>query len=575
MKLYDLLVFFPRGIIASIAKTIRSDIMEESKEIIAQKKLYHFSDEKGIEAILKSGYIKPSDAVTSYGKKVAFMFGGLPTLDEFASNLDREIFPYENPAQIYNAIEIDIKKEELGNYKVRPFADSAVMYEGYCVLPNERAKSVQVVADLKRDENGEPILDENGRAVGIELRKRTREEIEQSPDEYIPKQDYLDFIKILQKEYGYRTDSKKPPQVFGKVNKVVHIAKASVNNVKDSVSNNVNYFDYFKNKLVNLFKRKEKMLDEPADMKIDRRLNEKAFLNRKNPYKDKNFAKAVGKFQQKDGLPQYDFATILKEFNNSRSGMFLREKREQIDKKPIRKNGIHGMGHMDRVAMLSLMIAEKEGILKENSTRERELLTYAAYYHDIGRIGDQGPHAKRSARKIKKLDLTYLDGKKFSDEDKKIVQLLAEGHEGNDDNIFKLFEKYEINEENKEFIRKLLYIIKDADALDRARLTISKIDSTVTDLNPDYLRLDSSRRFLETSYGLEDLTSQVSVENLLNYGNQRVGEKYSKKIDDGEKFSESLRVSDFKERQEAYNLKKLENRSNIEIKKQDNERDTE
>ena len=557
MKLYDLLVFFPRGIIASIAKTIRSDIMEESKEIIAQKNLYHFSDEKGIEAILKSGYIKPSDTITSYGKKVAFMFGGLPTLDEFASNLDKEIFPYENPAQIYNAVEINIKKEELGNYKVRPFADSAVMYEGYCVLPNERAKKVQVVADLKRDENGESILDENGRPVGIELRKRTREEIEQSPDKYIPKQDYIDFMKILQKEHGYRANSRKSPQMFGKINKVVDIAKASMNNVKDSVSNNINYFDYFKSKLINLFKRKQKMLDEPANMKIARRLSEKTFLSRKNPYKDKKFAKAVGKFQQEDDLPQFDFAMILKEFNNSRSGMFLREKREQIDKNPIRKNG---MGHMDRVAMLSLMIAEKEGILREDSTRERELLTYAAYYHDIGRIGNQGPHAKRSARKIKKLDLTYLDGKKFSDEDKRIVQLLAEGHEGNDNNIFKLFEKYEVNgDENKEFVRKLLYIMKDADALDRSRLTISKLDSTVTDLNPDYLRLDSSKRLLETSYGLEDLTAQVSIDDLLNYENQRVGEKYEKTNSQHKNFDEYIRVNDFKQREEAHRNSKLEN----------------
>ena len=89
------------------------------------------------------------------------------------------------------------KKEELNNYKVRPLADEAVLYEGYCVLPKERTRTVEMVADLKRDEKGNPILDEKtGKFAGIELRPRTEKEIQESPDKYIPKRK-MDANKYL------------------------------------------------------------------------------------------------------------------------------------------------------------------------------------------------------------------------------------------------------------------------------------------------------------------------------------------------------------------------------------------
>ena len=169
----------------------------------------------------------------------------------------------------------------------------------------------------------------------------------------------------------------------------------------------------------------------------------------------------------------------------------------------------------------------KEGIIKEDSTREREILTYASYYHDIGRIGNNGPHAKRSAKKIEKLDLNYLDGKPFSDVDKRLVEFLAEGHEGKDDSVDKLIQKYNIPEQDVEMAKNLLWTIKDADALDRARLATNLKVSTVTDLNPKFLRLDSSKRLMEASYGLEYLTSVTNIGEILNYKNEKVNEKYN------------------------------------------------
>ena len=251
----------------------------------------------------------------------------------------------------------------------------------------------------------------------------------------------------------------------------------------------------------------------------------KSFLGRKNPYGDKKFAIAVSEFQ-KQGLTQLDLQKILPDFVNSKDGVFLRDKYNQIDKNPINQTGIHGIKHNDRVAILSLIIGQEEGTLKEESTREREILTYAAYYHDIGRKMPIGPHAKRSAKLFSNLKLTTLEGKPLSSEDKRITQLLIEGHEGKDEKVEKLIKKYNIADQDVEMVKNLTNILKDADALDRSRLAIDTPIATITDLDPKYLRLNTSKRLIEASYGLEYLTKKVNTNDLFNYKNENVDKHY-------------------------------------------------
>ncbi len=69
--------------------------------------------------------------------------------------------------------------------------------------------------------------------------------------------------------------------------------------------------------------------------------------------------------------------------------------------------------------MLSMIIAEKEGIIEtDKDDRTKDILLTAAYYHDIGRkkgfiVDNYGPHSKSSARKIKRMDLFYLNGESY------------------------------------------------------------------------------------------------------------------------------------------------------------------
>ena len=64
-----------------------------------EKKLYHFSSRENIDKILESGYIKTSDVFTSYGKKVSFMFAGLPSINSLLTNLNTS--PSTSTAKTY------------------------------------------------------------------------------------------------------------------------------------------------------------------------------------------------------------------------------------------------------------------------------------------------------------------------------------------------------------------------------------------------------------------------------------------------------------------------------------------
>ncbi len=359
---------------------------------------------------------------------------------------------------------------------------------------------------------------------GIELRKRTKEEILESPDKYIPKEDYLKYMMEKRKEYGYLEGDNIFSKTYNDLSDIAAGGKLELNEVKRSTKKNL--VSVLKSFFKNL--KKQELLDENKESKISRLISDNSYLDRKNPYRDKKFALAVANFQSQ-GLLQYDLKDILPEFINSKNGLFLREKYKQIDKSYIKKSNIHGIEHDNRVAMLSLMIAKDEGIIKEDSDREREILTYSAYYHDIGRILDVGPHSKRGAKIANNIEFRDLNYKKLPEKDINIIKMLIEGHEGSDKNIDKLLKKYQISDEDKNMAKNLLYVLKDADALDRSRLTINTPFATITDLDPKYLRLDTSKKLMNVSYALENLTHHIkNQEDILNYKNQNPEEHYYK-----------------------------------------------
>ena len=86
---------------------------------------------------------------------------------------------------------------------------------------------------------------------------------------------------------------------------------------------------------------------------------------------------------------------------------------------------------------------------------------------------------------------------------------LIEAHEGNKNKIYKMIEKYNIEDPKAiEQLLKLNSILRDADALDRVRLDV-KFPKYRVNLKPKYLDNKTSKQLLNASYQLEFLTEQI------------------------------------------------------------------
>ena len=148
---------------------------------------------------------------------------------------------------------------------------------------------------------------------------------------------------------------------------------------------------------------------------------------------------------------------------------------------------IHGVTHNERVSMLACYIGTKEGLTEQ----ELRLVLEAAKYHDIGR-GYEGNHGLYSAILLDRNKEYFFPN--FKDEDINIIKALCHGHSVDDIKYEDVARLYSI--EDIERFKKLLDVVKDADALDRVRL-------------PRFGKLDEKFLRTETSKGMRIMAEKL------------------------------------------------------------------
>ena len=147
-------------------------------------------------------------------------------------------------------------------------------------------------------------------------------------------------------------------------------------------------------------------------------------------------------------------------------------------------DAIHGISHNERVALLACYIGIKEGLNNE----ELRLVLEASKYHDIGR-GFEGNHGQASTSIIdRNRDHIFPN---LKDNEVNIVKALCHGHSVDDKEYKEIAKLYGI--ENIKQFKKLLNIVKDADALDRVRL------HRFGQLDEKYLRTEISKEMIDVS----------------------------------------------------------------------------
>lgn len=140
---------------------------------------------------------------------------------------------------------------------------------------------------------------------------------------------------------------------------------------------------------------------------------------------------------------------------------------------------IHGIKHILNVTFFSYLLGCNENL----PPNDMDVLLEVALYHDIGRINDKedSEHGLRGAIKIMK--------QMPDDKINVMVPALIHAHSLLDGEANSVFEQYFLEKAQYNRYLTLLSIIKDADALDRFRLTPNS-------LNPKYFRIDYSNKLI-------------------------------------------------------------------------------
>ncbi len=514
MNLKNFLLFLPAGLISPFAKIKRDSIDENLAEYIENNGLYHITtSEKTANKIIESGNIKASKSkINSYGSSVACMFAGVPELDNYIKNI---AIGSENavvdPTKVIHAVKINADKSNLANYKVRSLNDGAILHEGNCIVDKEKVESVQLVLDIIKDE-------QDNKKIGF--RERTKEEIANDKDYVVMKDGHKMYIpgKIVK-----HIPSEELLSELEKYKEYNGYAKRSIIGLKDAINTFMHAgeiewkytFDAIKKNLKDMFTKRnfERELPQNPNDRVADTIEkiERGNIDTKKPVRDERYVKSIIEYKKK-GINQEKISEMLPEICESDECEYLKQKINSMDMSHVKRKGIHGIGHSDRVAMLSIAIQQKAGITLDK--RMQDILFTAAYYHDIGRILDSGPHAKRSAKKIDKININHLSGEQYSKEDLNILKAVIEAHEGSDKSSLTKVDKYSVGEEDKEKANLLITIIKDADALDRARLS-SKSKAGV---NPKYLRTDAAKGLVDFSLEFETLYEKTNnFGDIINY----------------------------------------------------------
>lgn len=173
----------------------------------------------------------------------------------------------------------------------------------------------------------------------------------------------------------------------------------------------------------------------------------------------------------------------------------LKQEIEAINEEELYTSFIHGINHNERVLFLAYLLSLQCGI---DEVHLRIVLD-ASKYHDVGRVNDfvDPSHGERSAEAI----IELVDSSIYEDkENVALLQGIVELHSLEDSDADYVMKKYGITD--KKTFYTLFSILKDADALDRIRITY--MQDTVSCLNPTYLRIPYSKQLLLVAHELNE-----------------------------------------------------------------------
>ena len=146
----------------------------------------------------------------------------------------------------------------------------------------------------------------------------------------------------------------------------------------------------------------------------------------------------------------------------------LRRAYALLDRSVLYESWMHGAGHIERVMLLSAILAWKAGF----STADTELLLLAASYHDIGRVDDSRDpaHGRRSAEMLFSDPRFARRMESIPEEGRRALLAAVEAHSLSDGDRNTAAAHWGADTAPGSMFQRLATALKDADNLDRVRL---------------------------------------------------------------------------------------------------------
>lgn len=311
---------------------------------IKDEGVLHFCSPSTAEKIMDSGKVKKSSVyISDLTAPKSFFFGGIPKFEDLLINV---------PAyDVMTAVRIRPTEEQMKTLKYRALNDRAVVKDGDFEFGKEQAEIAYF--GLMYDKEKDSIyLGELGKeeAENFQVSEEVRKTYHYNPG----KNKFIDSVKM--NAYGVYAEYRHHQKLIQMEQMLKQRGfKDGFRNVSDEFLVELGdigeaYISTKEEKpkagllttIKNMFQKiTQAKIDENSELKIDRVLGEFSF-DKKNPYRDPKFSSAVAEFQNQ-GLTQLDLKTELEDLVQSEDGRFFRNRVDSLDKRPIRKYGIHGI----------------------------------------------------------------------------------------------------------------------------------------------------------------------------------------------------------------------------------------
>lgn len=191
-------------------------------------------------------------------------------------------------------------------------------------------------------------------------------------------------------------------------------------------------------------------------------------------------------------FPQKKISDVIHMVLNSEYKRCFLDSMEALQIEQLYRSNVHGQDHVERVCILAAYLAVQAKL----DMHMFRLCMECAKYHDIGRQDDSEDrlHGQRGATKIQECC------KSLGETDCSKIAAVVEAHSLLDEEAEYVFRQYKrLQYSDYETCLCILYILKDADALDRFRLTEHS-------LKVDFLRIPESVNLVQAACELYQIS---------------------------------------------------------------------